>query len=72
MKSSKFFLVSAFVIALGSAFVTKANTSLVNNRKDASCQPIEGVCQPTGDFACGHDEYDINDSNCQTLLPRKN
>ena len=72
MKSRKLLFVAAFLVAAASAWATRTPDNLLNNRRNASCQPITGTCVESGLHDCTEvQQYDINDTNCQTRFNKK-
>ncbi len=72
MKRVKLMMVAAFMIAVGSSFATQENSSLVNNRRNASCALIEGTCIQSGEHLCDEQEqYDKDDASCSLRFNKK-
>jgi hypothetical protein len=80
MKRMKIVMASAFVLAIGSAFVTKASNRPTQHlgfiQTATACTSINTPCVTTAAIACGATVYagqDPNDnSKCLTLLMKKN
>ena len=79
MKRIRIIMASAFILAIGSAFITKASVSPVVNatyqQTAGVCSSLSTDCNATGTVTCGFQNiYQIQSSSstCLTPLTQKN
>jgi uncharacterized protein YxeA len=78
MKRTKIALVGAFLLAIGSAFVTKASVRPYNAgfiQTSTNCTATSTDCNRTGTFACSITVYQAQgtpSTTCVTLLDKQN